>query len=144
MTGIKDKGVVAMHHGPEQPLEIAMDPTEILSFERQLRGQRASLLQLLGAQRAALPSADEAAAQHLEHVEDTSAREAQERELESALDARESAELAAIDAALERLHAGHYGMCLDCGGAIAPARLHASPEAARCIHCQERHERLAH
>jgi DnaK suppressor protein len=44
-------------------------------------------------------------------------------------------------AALLRMDAGKYGTCTDCGLEIAPARLRAQPMAARCIHCQEKHER---
>jgi DnaK suppressor protein len=54
---------------------------------------------------------------------------------------RDAAELAAIDAALERLGKGTYGSCIDCGAAIAAERLAHSPEAARCIACQELEER---
>ncbi len=50
------------------------------------------------------------------------------------------AELTAVDAALARLRDGSYGTCLDCGDAIAPARLGAYPTAVRCIDCQEAYE----
>jgi DnaK suppressor protein len=38
-------------------------------------------------------------------------------------------------AALERLHAGTYGLCISCGRQIAPARLNARPMAALCLDC---------
>jgi RNA polymerase-binding transcription factor DksA len=41
-----------------------------------------------------------------------------------------------ILAARERLAAGTYGICTDCGDAIAYERLLAYPTAKRCIHCQ--------
>ena len=53
---------------------------------------------------------------------------------------RDAAELADIDAALERLDAGTYGQCIECGTTIAPARLAAHPAAPRCVSCQQRHE----
>jgi RNA polymerase-binding transcription factor DksA/uncharacterized protein (DUF302 family) len=53
---------------------------------------------------------------------------------------RDADEIAAIDAALERLDKGAYGRCIECGTAIAPARLARTPEAARCVICQQRHE----
>lgn len=37
--------------------------------------------------------------------------------------------------ALERLDAGLYGSCLNCGRPIAPARLEARPMAALCLDC---------
>lgn len=45
-----------------------------------------------------------------------------------------------IKAARERLAAGTYGICTDCGNAIAYERLLAYPTAKRCIHCQRLHE----
>jgi RNA polymerase-binding protein DksA len=54
---------------------------------------------------------------------------------------RDIAEIAAIDAALARLDNGTYGWCVDCHAPIDSARLAHSPEAARCVPCQERAER---
>ena len=44
--------------------------------------------------------------------------------------------------ALERLSEGEYGVCVECGETIAPARLRALPEVQTCIRCQDRLERL--
>ena len=46
--------------------------------------------------------------------------------------------LAEIDAALERLRAGTYGVCEECHGFIGEGRLEARPVARRCIHCAGR------
>jgi DnaK suppressor protein len=43
--------------------------------------------------------------------------------------------------ALERLEDGEYGICQECGEAIAPARLRAMPEVVTCVRCQDRIER---
>ncbi|WP_345216461.1 TraR/DksA family transcriptional regulator [Georgenia halophila] len=43
--------------------------------------------------------------------------------------------LGEIDAAMERLDAGTYGVCESCGGAIGEARLRARPVARTCIEC---------
>ena len=40
-----------------------------------------------------------------------------------------------VDAALERVAVGTYGLCANCGRAIAPGRLEARPAAALCIDC---------
>jgi len=56
---------------------------------------------------------------------------------------RDADELRAIDAALERLAAGAYGRCVDCGTTIGAARLEHTPEAARCLGCQQRLEQRA-
>ena len=54
---------------------------------------------------------------------------------------RDGRELADIGAALQRLAAGAYGTCVDCGGDIGAARLEAQPVAARCIDCARHRER---
>jgi DnaK suppressor protein len=43
--------------------------------------------------------------------------------------------LAEIDAALERVAGGTYGVCVRCGSAIGPARLEARPAAPTCVTC---------
>lgn len=45
--------------------------------------------------------------------------------------------LAAIDAALEKIENGNYGICTMCGKEISPARLEAVPFAAECLECKE-------
>ncbi len=109
-------------------------------FRQQLTTLRQALLAQIAEQRGGLVGRVEVAADHFGHPEDSGAQLATERELEFAMGEREVAELSAIDAALARLDAGTYGECIDCGKDIAPARLAATPEAPRCIHCQERVE----
>lgn len=46
-------------------------------------------------------------------------------------------ELREIDAALERVDAGTYGVCDNCGAAIPGDRLLARPTATRCVRCAE-------
>src|SRR5204862_4011268 len=62
-------------------------------------------------------------------------------DLEQADITRDLDEFRALEAARERLKAGEYGICLDCGNDIGYERLKASPSALRCIQCQERHEK---
>ena len=47
-------------------------------------------------------------------------------------------QLATIRAALERVKAGTYGLCVECGIAIPPERLEFVPEAPFCVSCKER------
>lgn len=54
---------------------------------------------------------------------------------------RDLAELRALESARARIADGSYGVCADCGGDIPVARLRVQPAAARCILCQERHEK---
>jgi RNA polymerase-binding transcription factor DksA len=62
-------------------------------------------------------------------------------EAEAADEMRDHQELRDVDAALRRLAEGTYGICTDCGAEIGFERLHAEPEAARCVDCQRRHEK---
>ena len=41
-----------------------------------------------------------------------------------------------IDLALERLEAGTYDVCAQCGGKIPLGRLEAKPSASLCVTCQ--------
>ena len=52
-------------------------------------------------------------------------------------------EVEQIDAAIERIDQGEYGICIECGNWITPARLEAMPYALRCKECQERIEKLS-
>jgi len=43
--------------------------------------------------------------------------------------------------ALDRIDAGTYGTCENCGGPIGKARLQAFPRATLCVACKQRQER---
>ena len=45
------------------------------------------------------------------------------------------AALAETDAALERVRAGTYGVCVSCGRDIPPGRLEVRPATAFCVAC---------
>jgi len=45
--------------------------------------------------------------------------------------------LVEIEKALERIEAGNYGECLECGEVIHPGRLEANPTATLCIACAQ-------
>jgi DnaK suppressor protein len=47
-----------------------------------------------------------------------------------------------LSSALDRLEDGEYGTCVECGEAIAPARLRVMPEVETCVRCQDRLERF--
>ncbi len=44
--------------------------------------------------------------------------------------------------ALDRLRQGAYGVCIECGEPLSPARLRALPEVETCVGCQSSLERL--
>ncbi|MFD0384220.1 TraR/DksA family transcriptional regulator [Streptomyces stramineus] len=62
-----------------------------------------------------------------------------EHELALAANAREM--LLQTERALERLDAGTYGLCENCGKPIGKARMQAFPRATLCVECKQRQER---
>jgi DnaK suppressor protein len=110
------------------------------TFATQLQTMRDETLARLRAQRGEHLNRADAAAEQRASDSDDWAQANTERDLTVALGERESAELLAIDAALQRIRDGSYGLCTDCGVAIPTARLHANPAALRCLSCQERLE----
>ena len=117
-----------------------MSNLDTSSFQALLIEQRSQVLQQLQNLRGGNVGRAEASAEHFARSQDSDAQMATARDLELALDDHETLELTAIDAALARITAGTYGRCIDCDADIAPARLQATPQAARCIHCQEKVE----
>ena len=59
-----------------------------------------------------------------------------ERERDLALSAQARAAIEQIDAAIEKIHAGNYGQCENCGTSIPKERLKALPYAALCVKCK--------
>jgi DnaK suppressor protein len=89
----------------------------------------------------------EGGATRVQHARDLMARQHDdghasdaEREVDVALSEQDRAQLAALDAALQRLAAGTYGRCEQCGEPIAAARLQARPEALHCLACAQQRE----
>jgi DnaK suppressor protein len=118
-----------------------MDKQRFAASQKQLLDMRAALLAQMAEQRGGQVGRAEAASAHFGHPEDSPAQLATEKEIEFAIGEHEVAELDALDAALARIEAGTYGECIDCGVSIPVARLQATPEASRCIHCQETFEK---
>ena len=76
------------------------------------------------------------------HIADD-ATEVFDRERDLALQSNSQELLTQVEAALERIDEGRYGICARCGQPIAPERLDALPYAIYCITCQSivEHER---
>lgn len=105
-------------------------------FKTQLLEARAALLARMAHERGGVVSRAEVAADHYSNAMESRAQIQTERQTEFAMNEHETAKLGDIAAALERIQAGTYGVCTDCGVSIPPARLHAYPTAKRCIDCQ--------
>lgn len=54
---------------------------------------------------------------------------------------RDVQELREVESAIARTRSPGFGDCVECGEPVGFGRLKAQPSAARCIKCQERHER---
>lgn len=61
--------------------------------------------------------------------------DAMEREKESMMYAREERTLRDVDAALDRIEAGDYGKCENCGKRISDERLESVPVTTLCAKC---------
>jgi DnaK suppressor protein len=105
-------------------------------YRERLLQERTQLLQRIAEQRGGLVSRADMAADHFDNSFQSRAQIRTERQTEFAINEHETAELGDIDAALERMDAGTYGQCTDCGVTIPPARLNAYPTAKRCLDCQ--------
>jgi DnaK suppressor protein len=68
---------------------------------------------------------------------------AQERDFAMRILDRNARMLREVQAALSRVDAGTFGVCLECEGAIGVKRLAAVPWTASCIVCREAADSLA-
>ena len=69
------------------------------------------------------------------------AKELEDSEVVDALGNEARTEMAKISAALRRMDAGEYGICVECGERIDLGRLEAYPYADECIDCAKYGER---
>ncbi|HVB42433.1 MAG TPA: TraR/DksA C4-type zinc finger protein [Streptosporangiaceae bacterium] len=60
---------------------------------------------------------------------------------EAMLAAAQARRVLVLDA-LGRLDDGSYGVCVDCARAVPDGRLEAKPEAARCLTCQAKRDKM--
>ncbi|MEU6273463.1 TraR/DksA C4-type zinc finger protein [Streptomyces populi] len=63
------------------------------------------------------------------------------REHEMALNSNAREMLEQTERALDRLDAGTYGLCENCGNPIGKARMQAFPRATLCVECKQKQER---
>jgi DnaK suppressor protein len=108
-----------------------MNPPDLLDEERRRTAQR--LADLRGDYRGFVEASKDTNADD-EH-DPEGATIAFERSQVGALMQQAERHLAEIDAALERLARGTYGVCTECGAAIPAERLEVRPTARSCVGC---------
>lgn len=113
---------------------MALSDNDLQRFKTLLRKQKAELLTAgeTGLQAEEVVELDQARVGRLSRMD---AMQAQAMSQETGRRRRQ--QLLDIDAAQERLKAGEFGDCFDCGEIINPKRLAADPTATRCIQCAE-------
>lgn len=102
--------------------------TELLQRKAELEEQLSNLYTEKVADTQVGDTGDQALSSNLESLRD-------------ALQDTEINEFSRILQALQMIEAGTYGICEDCGNAIAEKRLKSYPNATRCIACQEEYEK---
>ncbi|MEU4654170.1 TraR/DksA C4-type zinc finger protein [Streptomyces sp. NPDC023723] len=134
--GVVEPGDLAVRPGedPWTPEEVEAARGELQSEETRLRAELdASERALQGLMRDSGDGAGQDEA-------DTGTKNiTREHELALAANAREM--LTQTAHALERLDAGTYGLCENCGEPIGKARMQAFPRATLCVECKQKQER---
>ncbi|WP_329278182.1 TraR/DksA family transcriptional regulator [Streptomyces sp. NBC_01451] len=131
-----EPGGLAVRPGedPWTPEEVAEARAELQSEVQRLRAELAASEQsLVGLMRDSGDGAGDDQA-------DTGTKNiTREGEMALAANAREM--LLQDERALQRLEAGTYGLCENCGNAIGKARMQAFPRATLCVECKQKQER---
>jgi DnaK suppressor protein len=107
--------------------------TDIAGFQKLLESKQAELAQ--GFRKRDGIAIDRSADQ-MDEIQYASERDVAIRHVD-----RQSSLARQVKAALQRIHDGSFGTCIDCESAISPNRLSIMPWAARCIQCQEAADR---
>lgn len=114
-----------------------LDSSTIQTLEHQLKRQRKIIQENI---RKHLHQSEDPSlltlANHLEE-DDNWAEADLQMDTEIAQLSQEISELKRIELALQRIQAGSYGVCDDCGEPISSERMMAQSTAPRCVNCQE-------
>jgi len=113
-----------------------MDAVTAQKYKHRLVVERDALLAQIDAQRGGPLSRAEAASEALDKSEDDNAQIQSGRDVAFAINEHETAELLDIDVSLQRIKAGVYGLCVNCGTHIPAVQLDAAPHTQRCVTCQ--------
>jgi DnaK suppressor protein len=126
----------AVMRGRRSGSELALELTAALKAEHE---RLLGVVRALDAAQRALGESQEAESAAGGSLADV-ASDLAEQELDLTLARAEQARLADVEAALVRIAEGRFGQCLDCGRAIAAARLRALPWTAYCYRCAARRD----
>ena len=113
-----------------------LNAARLAQLETALMQRRHALEQAMHEQLGELGRAEHAREQLLQEADGESAHDA-DREVDLARSDSDLDGLRHVNAALQRLSRGEYGLCQDCAQAIPFERLQLSPEVTRCVACQE-------
>lgn len=113
-----------------------MNQDEIRSLQEALRQERRRILNEVAETEAELEFIHEEREPELVERGQEASREL----LFDRLDQRGRQEIEEINAALQRIEDGTYGICVDCGAHIGMPRLKAIPAASLCIGCANSRE----
>ncbi|MEX2537717.1 MAG: TraR/DksA C4-type zinc finger protein [Actinomycetota bacterium] len=113
-------------------------PKDYSAVEEKLRAEREDLVRQIGEIEARY-SGDEKVDQRDDEGEPETITYERERDI-SLLDNAQDL-LDQVDRALQKIEAGTYGVCANCGKNIEAARLRALPHASLCISCKRKEER---
>lgn len=127
---------VVVDDSPAKPQKPVVDAEWMATIRDAMVQQRHELLSVVSSTQAQMAEK----AGDLPDVSDR-ASEGFEDELAVGLIAIEAAKLDDIEAAIQRIDDGSYGLCVDCGKAIPRKRLEVLPFARRCLACAGESER---
>ncbi|EDY51104.1 DNA-binding protein [Streptomyces clavuligerus] len=124
-----------------RPGEEPWTPEEVAAARTELTSDVARLNAELAASEAALAGLmrDSGGGSSGDDADTGSKNITREHELALAANAREMLEQ--TERALQRLDAGTYGLCENCGKPIGKARMQAFPRATLCVECKQKQER---
>jgi DnaK suppressor protein len=123
---------------PSKPAKAAVDMEWQIQIREMMTRQRHELLSVVESTQAQMAEKQG----DLPDVSDR-ASEGFEDELAVGLMAIEAAKLDDIEAAIQRIDDGSYGLCMNCGKPIPRKRLEVLPFARRCLTCEGENERKA-
>jgi DnaK suppressor protein len=117
----------------------SLTPEQLEYFKKKLIDKKAEIEKQLGAfakKTGKIKDDYETVFEHIGDSEEENADEVTNYEDNLAIEHSLEENLREIDAALDRIENGTYGICTDCNKLMTIERLEAMPEATLCINCE--------